>query len=78
MEDFRLLGEITGTETIAEGPSIRDVARLVKVYGRGAWRKRKGNATVELSNGRIRRVELHWYEAHGLGRKELKIKRYLD
>lgn len=78
MEDLRLVGEVTGAETIAEGFGIRDLARLTKVYGRGNWRKRKEQGTVELPNGQIRRVELRWYEAHGIGRKELKIKRYLD
>lgn len=60
------------------GPSIRERARLRKQFGRGRWRKLKGVATVRLANGRIRRVELHWYEAHGIGRKKLKIKGYLD
>jgi hypothetical protein len=75
---FRLIGEIAETETIAEDSSIRDLARLTKTYGRGQWRKRKGNGIVELPNGTLRRVELHWYEAHGIGRRELKIKRYLE
>jgi hypothetical protein len=75
---FEILGDITNIETIAVGPSIRDVARLRKQYGRGRWRKRKGIALVRLANGRIRRAEVHWYEAHGIGRKELKRKRYVD
>ncbi|HWM89217.1 MAG TPA: hypothetical protein VN493_00470 [Thermoanaerobaculia bacterium] len=77
MDDFQVLGEIAAIETIAEGSSIRDLPRLRKTYGLGRWRKCKGVAAVELSNGKVRQVELHWYEAHGLGRKELKIKRYL-
>lgn len=77
VETFRLVGEIEDPETIAEGSSIRELARLVKTYGRGQWRKRKGHGIVELRTGSIRRVELHWYEAHGIGRRELKIKRYL-
>jgi hypothetical protein len=75
---FEILGDITNIETIAVGPSIRDVARLCKQYGRERWRKRKGIALVRLANGRIRRAEMHWYEAHGIGRKELKRKRYVD
>lgn len=78
MPDFQILGEVTGIETIAEGKTIRDLSRLVKTYGVAHWRKRKGMATVELAGGRVRRVELHWYEAHGIGRTELKIKLYLD
>ena len=78
MDDFRLIGELTGHETIAEGSGIRELARLVRVYGPGNWRKRKGFGTIELAVGGTRRAELHWYEAHGIGRKELKIKRFVD
>ena len=77
-EGFELLTEITGIETIAVGNSIRDLRRLMESYGEGRWRKLKGNATVRLENGRVRRVELHWYEAHGIGKRDFKIKRYLD
>jgi hypothetical protein len=75
---FEIISEITDVERIAVGSSIRDIARLRKQYGAGRWRKLKGVATVRLRNGRIRRVELHWYEAHGIGKKKMKIKRYLD
>ena len=75
---FELVGEITHAETFAVGSSIREIARLRKLYGRGRWRKRKGIARVRLPDGAVRRVEVHWYEAHGIGRKELKIKRYID
>jgi hypothetical protein len=75
---FEIIGEITGIERIAVGSSIRDLARLRKQYGAGRWRKLKGVATVRLRSGRIRRVELHWYEAHGIGRRKMKVKRYLD
>ncbi len=75
---FEILGEIVQIETIAVGSSIRELKRLRRVYGHGRWRKMKGIAMVRLSNGRARRAELHWYEAHGIGRKELKRKRYLD
>lgn len=47
-------------------------------YGRGRWRKRKGMAQVRLEDGEMRLAEVHWYEAHGIGRKEFKIKRYID
>lgn len=76
--NFEILGEITDTETIARGRGIRELARLRRVYGQGMWRKMKGIARVRLPNGRVRVAELHWYEAHGIGRKELKRKRYLD
>ncbi len=75
---FELISEITSIETIAVGNRIRDVARLRKRYGRGRWKKMKGTALVQLASGRIRLAELHWYEAHGIGRKEMKRKRYLD
>jgi hypothetical protein len=75
---FEIIGEITDIEPIAVGSSIRDLARLRKQYGSGRWRKLKGTALVRLANGRIRRAELHWYEAHGIGKKEIKRKRYVD
>lgn len=76
--DFELLGEITAIQTFAVGRSIRERARLQRIYGSGRWRKRKGEALVRLADGAVRLAEIHWYEATGLGRKELKIKRYLD
>ncbi len=75
---FEILGDIADAETIATGSSIREVARLRKFYGRGRWRKRKGIAQVRLESGEVRLAEVHWYEAHGIGRKELKIKHYID
>ena len=75
---FRICGEITDVETIAIGGSIRELPRLRKLYGQGRWRKRKGLALVKLSNGTIRKAELHWYEASGIGKKEFKIKRFVD
>jgi len=76
--DFELLGEVGDIETIAVGPGIRDLARLRKRYGAGRWRKLKGTGTVRLAGGQSRRAELHWYEAHGLGRVRMKIKRFMD
>jgi len=75
---FEIVGTITGVETIAVGTSVRIRAALRKAHGDGRWRKLKGIATIRLANGRIRRVELHWYEAHGVGRRDMKIKRYVD
>jgi hypothetical protein len=76
--DFEIVGEISEVKTIAIGSRISDIARLRRVYGRGRWRKLKGVALVQLGNGKIRQAELHWYEAHGIGKKEIKRKRYLD
>ena len=75
---FEIVGEVTHVETFAVGSSIREIARLRKVYGRGRWRKRKGIARVRLEDGATGLAEVHWYEAHGIGRKEFKIKRYID
>ncbi len=75
---FEILDNVTEVELIAASSSIRELARLRKRYGHGRWRKLKGVAMVRLASGRIRKVELHWYEAHGIGKKKLKIKRYLD
>jgi hypothetical protein len=74
---FEILGEISEVETFATGSAIREVARLRKLYGRGRWRKRKGVARVRLKDGSTHLAELHWYEASGIGRKELKIKQIL-
>lgn len=75
---FEIVGDIELVETIASGRGVRVRSRLHKIYGRGRWRKLKGEATVRLPSGKLRRVELHWYEAHGIGRRDLKIKKYLD
>jgi len=75
---FEIVGDIVQVETIAVGKRIRDLPRLRRLYGRGRWRKLKGVALVRLGSGKIRKAELHWYEAHGLGQKEIKRKRYLD
>ena len=75
---FEIISDITDIEPIAVGSAIREVARLRKQYGRGRWRKLKGMALIRLANGRIRRAELHWYEAHGIGKREIKRKRYMD
>ena len=74
---FELLGPIEQTTVIARSPSLRVRAFLIKAHGPGRWRKLKGVATVRLPNGRVRRVELHWYEAHGVGKRDIKIKRYI-
>jgi hypothetical protein len=72
--DFEILSEVRNIQVIAVGKSIRDRARLRKYYGRGRWRKLKGVANVRLPDGTIRLAEVHWYEAHGIGRKEYKLK----
>lgn len=75
--DFAVLGDISDIETIAADTSIREIARLRKTYGPGRWRKLKGIATVRLSNGIVCEAEVHWYEAHGIGKREVKIKEIL-
>ncbi|MGH7908724.1 MAG: hypothetical protein ACRENW_02605, partial [Thermodesulfobacteriota bacterium] len=75
---FEIIGNINSIQTIAVGKSIRDIARLRKQYGAGRWRKLKGIAVVRLFDGTIRKAEVHWYEAHGIGREKLKIKRFMD
>ena len=78
MPGFTIIGEITNRQVIASGQGIRDLDKLRASYGEGNWRKCKGEATIELANGRLRRAELHWYEAHGTGKRLMKRKRYLD
>jgi hypothetical protein len=75
---FDILSEIVGAETITQGSGIREIARLRKRHGRGRWRKRKGTARIRLENGEICYAEIHWYEATGIGRREFKIKRFVD
>jgi hypothetical protein len=60
------------------GRAIRQLPGLRRQYGQGRWRKRKGTATVRLSTGEVRRAEVHWYEAHGIGAVRHKIKRFVD
>ena len=74
---FEVIGDIEKIETIAVGGRIRDIMRLRKQYGPGRWQKLKGIAKVRHATGKICRAELHWYEAHGIGRKKMKIKRLL-
>jgi len=75
---FKILEPIRNAHTIAVGGRIRELGRLQRQYGRGRWRKRKGTALVSLADGSILLAELHWYEATGIGRKETKIKRFLE
>ena len=78
MAEFDLVSEITDIQVIARGPGIRDLSRLNRQYGRGNWRKLKGKAMIRLRTGRVRLAELHWYEAHGIGKREMKRKYYLE
>jgi hypothetical protein len=75
---IEIAGPVMAVEVIATGGSLRERKRLVKFYGRSRWRKLKGVADIRLPDGTIGKAEIHWYEAHGIGRKEIKIKRLLD
>jgi len=75
---FRIVGSISDVETIASGKGVRERKRLRKIYGGSRWRKLKGIAAIELQDGTISHAELHWYEAHGIGTREFKIKRFLE
>ena len=77
-DDFKVVGQITSIVTMAVGNRIRELPTLQARFGRGRWRKMKGVATVSLSDGTTRSAEIHWYEAHGIGKVRMKIKRYLD
>jgi hypothetical protein len=76
--DFEVIGKITDIENIAVRSSIREIARLRKFYGGRRWRKLKGIALVRLDDGTVCKAELHWYEAHGVGKRDMKIKYILD
>ncbi len=75
---YQIVGPIRDVETIAEGRGIRELSRLNRDYGKGRWRKLKGVATVVLKDGSVRNAEMHWYQAHGIGKRAMKLKRYLD
>jgi len=75
---FEILDKIRDVEPIAKGLGVRERKRLWRAYGRAVWRKMKGNARIKLKDGTIHKAELHWYEAHGLGKKEFKIKRLFE
>jgi hypothetical protein len=75
--EFKLLSEIRDVEIIASGRGVHICRHLERTYGRGRWRKMKGFATVELEDGTISEAEIHWFEAHGIGMKDFKIKRVL-
>lgn len=75
---FELISEIGGVETIASGHGIQILARLVRLYGRGNWRKLKGIATVQFEDGSLAEAEVHWFEAHGIGKRRMKIKRLIE
>lgn len=72
--DFEILGRLRDIEVIAVGRSIRELPRLRRLYGPGRWRKMKGRATIRTFGGEVRDVEVYWYEAHGIGKKQFKIK----
>ena len=75
---FEIVGQITDIEIIAVGSSIRVLPMLRKQYGSGRWRKLKGIATVRLADGTMRLAEVHWFEAHGIGKRKMRIKYFLD
>jgi hypothetical protein len=76
--DFELLEPIRDIETFAIGSAIRELPRLRKKFGKGRWRKRKGFALIKLRDGTIGTAEIHWYEADGIGKRDMRIKRILD
>ena len=75
--EIEVISEIADIEIIAIGRSIRELNRLQKMYGKGRWRKLKGVAAVRLPDNSIAFAEIHWYEAHGIGKKDFKVKRIL-
>jgi len=75
---FEIVDEITDIEPIAVGKGVRIRQLLVKRFGKGRWRKLKGSCRVRLPDGTVRPAEIHWFEAHGIGRRKMRIKRFLD
>jgi hypothetical protein len=77
MSKFEILDDITDIQTIAAGQGVHIRRYLERTYGKGRWRKMKGIATVRLADGMIWEAEIHWFEAHGIGRKDFKIKKVI-
>ena len=75
---FEIVGRVHNAEVVAAGTRIREIEGLRRQFGPGRWRKMKGIADVRLADGTIRNAEIHWYEAHGIGKRKLKLKRFLD
>ena len=75
---FEIVGKIAHIQVIAVGGNIRDIMRIQRQFGLGRWRKLKGTAFIRLPGGEIRKAEIHWYEAHGIGKKKFKIKRFIS
>lgn len=75
---FEIVSDIRDAKTIARGNGIRELKRLLRIYGKGRWRKRKGFATIRMPDGSTREAEIHWYEATGIGKREFKLKRILE
>ena len=78
MAAFEVVGEIDAIEVIASGRKLRQKKELHRQYGKGRWRKLRGIALVRIPGGEVRKAEVHWYEAHGIGRRRIKIKRFID
>jgi hypothetical protein len=75
---FEIVSEIRGATTIARGNGIRELKRLLRIHGKGRWRKRKGFATIQMPDGSTLEAEIHWYDATGVGKREFKLKRILE
>ena len=50
---FEILGEITLIEVIAEGRGIRNRSRLLKLYGKGHWRKIKAIPGLNMAERKM-------------------------
>ncbi len=74
---MKIIGAITDIVAIAEGHGIRELTNLRQRHGEGNWKKKKGIAMVQLDNGTMGRAEIHWYEAHGIGKVKMKVKQWL-
>ncbi len=75
--EFEIVGTMRHIETIATGDGVVIRRYLDRAYGRGRWRKMKGVAPVRLADGTRCDAEIHWFEAHGIGRRDVKLKRIL-
>lgn len=70
---FSIISDLKHIEIIARGTGVDVRRHLNQMYGRGRWRKLKGRAWVQYENGRTVYAEIHWFEAHGIGKVGMKI-----
>lgn len=71
--DFEVICRVRNIETIATG-RFGSSDGCTGGMARAGGGSGKGLAAIRLQDGTVHAAEVHWYEAHGIGRREMKIK----